>query len=134
MNPRDAILAAVQNNRPAGEHALPPLPRFPVSEEGGRVACFARSLELMGGKVLAHDPAADLLTTFLRGNGLAPPKVVCSPVPEIAGNRDLATVAHPRDLADVDIAVVRAACGVAETGSVLLTEAQLRVNAVAYLA
>jgi L-lactate dehydrogenase complex protein LldG len=134
MNPRDAILAAVRSNRPAGEHALPPLPRFPVSEEGGRVACFAHNLEVMGGKVLEHDPATDLLTTFLQGNGFAPPKVICSAAPEIAGNRDLATVAHPRDLADVDIAVVRAACATAETGSVLLTEAQLQVNAVAYLA
>ncbi|MFL5283666.1 MAG: lactate utilization protein C [Rhodopila sp.] len=134
MNPRDSILAAVRSNRPAGEHALPPLPRFPLEEEGGRAACFARSLTLMGGKVLDPDPKADLLTTFLMANKLPPPAVICSMVSEIAGNRDLATVAHPRDLADVDLAVVRAACAVAETGSVLLTEAQLQVNAVAYLA
>ncbi|PPQ33202.1 LutC/YkgG family protein [Rhodopila globiformis] len=134
MDPRDAILAAVRRNRPVGEHPLPPVPHFAVSEAGERAACFARSLELMGGKVLEPDPAADLLTAYLRGSGLAPPEIVCSAVPEIAGNRDLATVAHPRDLADVDVAVVRAACGVAETGSVLLTEAQLQVNAVAYLA
>ncbi len=40
----------------------------------------------------------------------------------------------PRDLATVDVAVVRAAFAVAETGSVLLTEAELGVNALAYLA
>src|SRR3954447_16976867 len=133
MIPRDAILAALRNNRPAGQHALPPLPRFPVNEEGGRAAWFSRSLTLMGGKVLEHDPAADPMTTFLAINKLPPPKVVCSAVPEIAGNRDLKTVVHPRDLADMDIAVVRAACAIAETGSVLLTEAQLHINAVAYL-
>jgi L-lactate dehydrogenase complex protein LldG len=134
MTPRETILATVRRNRPAGEHALPPLPRFPFAEEGGRVACFAQSLALMGGKVLEHDPASDLLATFLADRKAPPPKVICSVVPEVSGNRDVATVAHPRDLADVDLAVVRAVCAVAETGSVLVTEAQLRVNAVAYLA
>jgi L-lactate dehydrogenase complex protein LldG len=43
-------------------------------------------------------------------------------------------VRTPRDLADVDFAVVRAAFAVAETGSVLLDDAGLNVNAVAYLA
>ncbi|MEI9985379.1 MAG: LUD domain-containing protein [Aliidongia sp.] len=40
----------------------------------------------------------------------------------------------PHDLADVDYAIVRASFGVAETGSVLLSDAELQVNAVAYLA
>ena len=50
------------------------------------------------------------------------------------GEFDLATVVYPRALADVDHAVVRACCGVAETGSVLLTDQDLKVNALAYLA
>jgi L-lactate dehydrogenase complex protein LldG len=37
-------------------------------------------------------------------------------------------------LADVDFAIVRASFAVAETGSVLMSEADLHVNAVAYLA
>jgi hypothetical protein len=44
------------------------------------------------------------------------------------------TRGEPQELADVDFAVVRAAFAVAETGSVLLHERELRVNAVAYLA
>jgi L-lactate dehydrogenase complex protein LldG len=59
---------------------------------------------------------------------------VCSTVPEIAGNRDIAAVGAPQDLADVDFAIVRAAFAVAETGSILLSDKELRVNAVAYLA
>src|SRR5262249_35343846 len=46
----------------------------------------------------------------------------------------LATVGKPQDLADVDFAIVRASFAVAETGSVLLSDAKLHVNAVAYLA
>jgi L-lactate dehydrogenase complex protein LldG len=60
--------------------------------------------------------------------------VVCSTAPEIPGSRDVAAIARPQDLADVDFAVVRAAFAVAETGSVLLSDRELRVNALAYLA
>ena len=65
---------------------------------------------------------------------IADAKIVCSTVPEIAGNRDMAGVSKPQDLADVDFAIVRASFAVAETGSVLLSDADLHVNAVAYLA
>ena len=86
----------------------------------------------MGGVFL--DPPAS-------GDSLAPvraktadAKTVCSTVPEIAGNRDIAGIGAPQDLADVDFAIVRASFAVAETGSVLLSDADLHVNAVAYLA
>jgi L-lactate dehydrogenase complex protein LldG len=86
----------------------------------------------MGGLFLDPPAAGDLLAPVrarIAGAG-----VVCSTVPEIAGNRDLATVRAPQELADVDFAIVRAAFAVAETGSVLLSDSELRVNAVAYLA
>jgi L-lactate dehydrogenase complex protein LldG len=57
--------------------------------------------------------------------------VVCSVV---LGNRDITSIHAPQELADVDFAIVRAAFGVAETGSVLLGARELHVNAVAYLA
>jgi len=62
------------------------------------------------------------------------PKVICSAVPQIVGNRDLSQVNRPQELADVDVAVAQALLGVAETGSVVFTEAQLQVNTLAYLA
>jgi L-lactate dehydrogenase complex protein LldG len=55
-------------------------------------------------------------------------------VPEITGNRDIAKVKATQELADIDFAIVRATFAVAESGSVLLSESDLRVNAVAYLA
>jgi L-lactate dehydrogenase complex protein LldG len=54
--------------------------------------------------------------------------------PELAGNREIAEVYSPAALADVDYTIVRASFAVAETGSVLLSERDLRVNAAAYLA
>jgi len=52
---------------------------------------------------------------------------------DLRNDRDITGVSTPADLADVDVAVVRAAFGLAETGSVLLSEWQLGINAVAYL-
>jgi L-lactate dehydrogenase complex protein LldG len=86
----------------------------------------------MGGIFLNPPGAGDLLEP-VRAK-IAKAKIVCSTVPEIVGNRDIAGVRAPQDLADVDYAIVRAAFGVAETGSVLLGDRELRVNAVAYLA
>ena len=60
--------------------------------------------------------------------------MVCSTIAEISGNRNIAAIRAPQELADVDYAIVRAAFAVAETGSILLSEADLKVNAVAYLA
>jgi len=64
---------------------------------------------------------------------LAAAKVVCSATPEVLGNRLLSSIRAPRDLADVDIGVVRAAFAVAETGSVCLTQHSLGVNSLGYL-
>ena len=60
--------------------------------------------------------------------------VICSATPEVRGTRALAAGADAAELADVDVGVVRAAFGVAETGSVWLSEEELKVNALAYLA
>ncbi len=132
MSARDAILAAVRRNRPPGEHPLADVPRFRLPEPDGRLAKFAANLKLMGGAVLEAAPGQTLLETL--GARLQQAGQVCSAVPEVVGDRDLATVAAPADLADVDVAVVRAALGVAETGSVLFTERELRINTLAYLA
>jgi L-lactate dehydrogenase complex protein LldG len=60
--------------------------------------------------------------------------VICSATPEVRGTRALEASTNPAELADVDVGVVRAAFGVAETGSVWLSEEELKVNALAYLA
>ncbi len=74
----------------------------------------------MGGVFLDPPDSGDVLAPVRER--LANAKVVCSTVPEIAGNRDIAAVRAPQDLADVDVAIVRAAFAVAETGSVLLAK------------
>jgi L-lactate dehydrogenase complex protein LldG len=131
MTARETILAAVARNRPSGEHLLPAIPRFPQPEKGGRIATFLRNLLSMGGRPLTGSPESDTIELALKQLSGT---VICSAVPEIIGNRRLDEVEQPHDLADVDVAVVRAVVGVAETGSVLFTENQLVVNTLAYLA
>jgi L-lactate dehydrogenase complex protein LldG len=132
MSSRDEILASIGANRPKVERPLPTVPLFDTDRPTSLLVAFKESLERMGGLFLDPPAAGDVLAP-IRAK-IANAKVVCSTVPEIAGNRDIAAVGAPHELADVDFAIVRAAFAIAETGSILLSDKQLRVNAVAYLA
>ena len=132
MSSREDILSSVRANLPRLERPLPTVPMFDVNPPASLLSTFKESLHHMGGMFLDPPASGDILTP-VRAK-IAGAKIVCSTVAEIAGNRDIAGVSKPQDLADVDFAIVRAAFAVAETGSVLLSDANLRVNAVAYLA
>jgi L-lactate dehydrogenase complex protein LldG len=58
-------------------------------------------------------------------------KVICSAVPEIAGTRRVEKVRDPHE--HVDMGIVRAPFGVAETGAIWLTQEDLVVDALAVL-
>ena len=131
MTAREDILGRVRARMPERRAA----PVWPAFAQGGDAATatwanFAAALERMGGKV-ADAPGelnAWLAATFPDA------KVICSVVGEIAGNRQLADLRSAADLEDVDIGIVRAAFGIAETGSVLLTEAEMPAEALGFLA
>lgn len=132
MSSREDILQAIRLNRPQLERTLPQVPLFDGLPPPSLLAAFKESLQRMGGLFLEPPVSGDRLAP-VRAK-IAGAQVVCSTVSEIAGNRNIADVQTPQELADVDFAIVRASFGVAETGSMLLSEANLRVNAVAYLA
>jgi L-lactate dehydrogenase complex protein LldG len=129
---RDELLARVR------AHPLPPvsLPEVPpsfgaVPDPATALDRFRAALERMGGRwaETAADGDADALV-----RGLFPQaRVICSAAPEVRGTRPLDPTAAPAALGDVDVGVVRARFGVAETGSVLLTEAELGVSALGFL-
>ena len=129
MSSRDDILARIRANQPAPV-ALPEVPAF--DEAGGAPLRerFKAGVERMGGKVV-DAPGGDL-TALVRS--LHPgAKVVCSATPEVKGNEDLRSVRSPDELDSVDVGVVRARYGVAETGSVWLTDADFGVSALGFL-
>jgi L-lactate dehydrogenase complex protein LldG len=132
LTSRDDVLASIRANRPRATRPLPDVPLFDANLPVSLLSTFKANLELMGGLFLDPPAEGDYLEP-VRAK-IANAKVVCSTVPEIAGNRDVAGAGAPQDLADVDFGIVRAAFAVAETGSVLLSDSELHVNALAYLA
>ena len=119
MTARSDILARVRRNQPAAV-ALPEVPLFESVIHDFRV-----NLERMGGGFFEGKP------TELIGNRFADARVILSTVPEVKGNRELPD--DPRKLEDVNVGVVRARFGVAETGSVWLSEREFGVNALGFL-
>jgi L-lactate dehydrogenase complex protein LldG len=131
MSSRDRILAAVRANLPTLDRPLPQVPMFDAADPASLLALFKESLHDMGGDFVDAASGDDPLQPIRER--LASAKVVCSAAVEVTGNRQLSSVRSPRDLADVDIGVVRAAFAVAETGSVCLTQYSLVVNSLGYL-
>jgi L-lactate dehydrogenase complex protein LldG len=129
MSSRELILGRVRRNQPAWR-ALPDVPSFapPLADP---LASFGAALKRMGG-TLAEAPPAGALDAFIRAR-FPDARVICSATPEVEGTRHVDTVRRPADLDDVDVGVVRAAFGVAETGSVWLSEREFGVNALGFL-
>jgi L-lactate dehydrogenase complex protein LldG len=131
MSARDDILAACRAARPPGDHPLPDLPAFPPAWTDLR-AGFEQALALMGGRSFAL-PAETTLGAFIAAQ-FTGERLIRDASGELPEFPRVDAVNRPRDLENVDVAVARARFGVAETGSVFLSEGELRVNTVGYLA
>jgi L-lactate dehydrogenase complex protein LldG len=128
MNTRDFVLASVRRNQPAATQ-LPAIPEFgaPMVDP---LAQFTAALARMGGTV-TEAPTGPLDVCLAKR--FAQARVICSATSAASGTRVLERDGDPRDLQDVDVAVVRAAFGVAETGSVWLSEREFGINALGFL-
>jgi len=129
MSSRDDILGVIRRHQPAAR----PLPDVPLFDANlpPMLDRFKEAVTRMGGK-LAELPRGSDVDAFVRDR-FPDARIICSATPEARGTRDLATLSAPADLQDVDVGVVRARFGVAETGSVFLSETELQVNAIGYL-
>jgi len=129
VSSRELILDRVRRNQPA-PLPLPEVPSFdrPLASP---LATFGAALARMGGS-LVEAPAEGSLDSWIRRR-FPDARVICSATPEVDGTRRIDTHAAPASLQDVDVGVVRAAFGVAETGSVWLSEAQFGINALGFL-
>ncbi len=139
MTSRNEILAKIRANKPASKVSAPTLVNhdedYPsdVAELQDR---FAQALATMGG-VWAQPRAGEEIQQTMRrflADKLSKDSLIASNVSEINGNRSVGSDDTPASLHDIDIAVLRARFGIAETGSVCFTEQELTVNAIAYLA
>jgi len=122
---RDAILSAL---RASGASPVP-APRHPVLvRQGDPVARFLESVTSVGGNPRRVPDAAALAAEVARLPAWSFPRRV-SLVPGLPGGTvDLAAVADPHELADLDVAAIPGEVGVAENGAVWVTGASLGLH------
>ncbi|TAL95705.1 MAG: hypothetical protein EPN73_12375 [Paraburkholderia sp.] len=130
MATRDDFLARVRAAQPPGR-PLPDVPLF-ASPGGDLRGRFTAALGLMGGTCVEAATAADVRALLDARFGAD--AVICSATPEVQGTRAMDADTPPASLEDVEVGVVRARFGVAETGSVWFSEKEYGVNALGYLA
>jgi L-lactate dehydrogenase complex protein LldG len=129
MSSRDDILARVRRNQPP-PRPLPPVPTF-ARPLASPLDTFKAGVLRMGGRF--EPPAAGETPAALVRRLFPDAGAIASAVPEVPGNRPLDALKSPAELHDVEVGIVRALFGVAETGSVWLDERHFKVNALGFL-
>ncbi|MBB5464051.1 L-lactate dehydrogenase complex protein LldG [Paraburkholderia sp. CI2] len=129
MTTREAFLAKVRAAQPAAR----PRPDVPLFEAvGGDLrARFTAALQTMGGTCVEAAGASDVSDLIRERFGAT--ASIASASAEVPGTRKIGADTDPASLQDVDVGLVRARFGVAETGSVWFSEREYVVNALGYI-
>ncbi|MGF6506529.1 LutC/YkgG family protein [Paraburkholderia sp. 32] len=129
MTTREAFLAKVRAAQPAAR----PRPDVPLFEAvGGDLrARFTAALQTMGGTCVEAASVSDVSDLIRERFGAA--ASIASASAEVPGARVVGADTDPASLQDVDVGLVRARFGVAETGSVWFSEREYVVNALGYI-
>ena len=127
---RNTILDSVRANQPATQ-PMPTIPHFHSNEPADLVATFCASIARMAGVVVTEDVPD--LDSFLRAK-FPDAKVTCSAIPEYGGTIQPSSLNHWSEASRIDVCILRSPMGVAETGSILLSDIELQVNTIAFLA
>ena len=126
---RNTIIDSVRKNQPASL-LMPEIPHFAIDDTNDLVELFTQGVVRMAGTVI-RDAVSDL-DDFVR-NRFPDAKVVCSAVPECKGTIRPKELTHWSEASKIDVSIVRSPLGVAETGSVLLSDVELQINTIAFL-
>lgn len=129
MNSRDIILGKIRKAC-VDEYVKPPSVPLFHQNDLDLIKKFKKVFEQMGGELLENHADNPFESIYEK---LSNAKNICSVVREIKGDYNITDQTPPNSLHDIDYAVVRASFGVAETGSVCLTEKDLVVNTLGYL-
>jgi L-lactate dehydrogenase complex protein LldG len=127
---RNTILDSVRANQPATQ-PMPTIPHFHSNKPADLVATFCASIARMAGVVVTED--VPNLDSFLRAK-FPDAKVACSAIPEYGGTIKPSSHNHWSEASRIDVCILRSPMGVAETGSILLSDIELQVNTIAFLA
>ena len=129
MGTREQILGAVRTSQRKFVQ-LPEIPNF-AEDPQNLSEKFESALKRLAG-VVVHDPPKDF-DQFLRKTFPAA-KTICSTAPEVQGNTRVEDIGEWSSAGKIDVTIVRSPLGIAETGSVLLSEDELLVNTIGFLA
>jgi len=128
---KEHILEAIRRNKPKTDpHPYPNIPQFPKRNKP-ILDEFKDNLIIGAGtwhEITSKEEAEDLIRELHPDA-----KIICSATEEIEGNRDISKITNPHDIEDVDVGIIRAQFGVAETGMVWMTQDDLKVNALGFL-
>jgi L-lactate dehydrogenase complex protein LldG len=129
-NSREQILSAIRANIPRVPVEHPQIPVFRKADANLK-SVFETHLQGAGGAAYDIRNPSEAQAQLASLHPTA--QVICSAVPEIPGTRRAEAIRDPHELADVDVGVVRAQFGVAETGAVWLTQEDLIVDSLGFL-
>jgi L-lactate dehydrogenase complex protein LldG len=130
MSARQDILGRIRSSGPPLK-AKPQVPDFTRLSTADFIPQFRKGLEEMAGVLVDQRPVD--FGAFLRSR-FPNAKNICSAVPECAGDSTPEKYSNWANAGDIDVAIVRSPMGIAETGSVLLSDTDLRVNTIGFLA
>jgi L-lactate dehydrogenase complex protein LldG len=129
-NSREQILAKVRANQPQDERPLPDLSVFP-SRSGELQDQFMTVLSLIGGKAIKVANYA-AIEEYLRSNPYNG-RMVTS-IQELNGiAKPVSAPGDPHELADVELAIISGAFGVAENSAIWVTEANFVQRATPFI-
>ena len=129
MTTREDFLAKVRQAQPPAR-PRPDVPLF-ATAGGDLRARFTAALQMMGGTCVEATAASEVSELIRERFGAA--ASIASASREVPGTQALTTDTEPASLQDIDVGVVRARFGVAETGSVWFSEREYQVNALGYI-
>jgi L-lactate dehydrogenase complex protein LldG len=129
MGAREQILTAIRERHPPSRE-MPHVPDFHHATDG-LTELFTAALARLDGTSVT-EPPTDLQRWL--SETFPDASRICSAVPELTGTVTPAEFSDWAAPADVDVTVVRTPLGVAETGSILVTDEELGVNTIAVLA
>lgn len=117
MNSREAILAAIRQNKPASG-VLPEIPQFPSPLD--LLEQFQESLVTNGGASFVVQKPEEI-NSYLKEHYSAGQKI-CSGISEVTGQVALDHMGDPHLLEDVHVAVLKGELGVAENAAIWLSD------------
>jgi L-lactate dehydrogenase complex protein LldG len=130
MSSREKILATVKNNQPVLQQ-LPELAAFTAIQYPDKMEQFCTVLKTIGGTVIEIKSTNEIIE-YVKNNFSSNQNYVTT-IPDLAGIVMLDQKLDAHFLENIEVAVVNAQFGVAENGSVWVTDAEIKIRALPFI-